>query len=78
MDLFYEPHRELLQALLEYEVSFIMIGGYVVNYYRYNRPTGDMDIWLEPTEKNKEKLLVLLKKYEFDQESIDYIRSLCG
>lgn len=31
MDLFYQPHREILQALLDFDVSFIMIGDYAVN-----------------------------------------------
>jgi len=76
MDIFFEPHRMLLRDLLEAGVSFIVIGGYAVNFHGYNRPTGDMDIWLEPTEQNKQKLLAMLQRHDFDEDSIAYISSL--
>jgi len=31
----------------------MLIGGYAVNYYGYNRNTDDMDVWLAPTNENK-------------------------
>ena len=31
----------------------MLIGGYAVNYYGYNRNTNDMDVWIEPTNENK-------------------------
>lgn len=62
--------------LIESNVEFILIGGFAVNYYGFNRPTGDMDIWLKPTIANKKKLLDALTKYGFDKESLDYVSSL--
>jgi hypothetical protein len=32
----------------------MLIGGYAVNYYGYNRNTQDMNVWFAPTNENKE------------------------
>lgn len=76
MDVFFEPHRILLQALLDFNVDFIVVGGYAVNLYGYNRPTGDMDLWLNPTVINKQKLLKMLHQNGFDNDSLAYIYSV--
>lgn len=76
MDIFFEPHRNLISTLIEEGVSFIVVGGYAVNFHGYNRPTGDMDIWLQPSEENKQRLIRMLKKHDFDDESIKYLSSL--
>ncbi len=31
----------------------MIIGGYAVNYYGFNRNTNDLDIWIAPTNENK-------------------------
>ena len=41
----------------------MLIGGYAVIYYGYERTTGDMDIWLEPSNENKDKLIDALKGF---------------
>jgi len=76
MDIFFEPHRLLMQALIDFDVEFLLVGGYAVNLYGYNRPTGDLDLWLNPTDENKRKLLYMLNQKEFSDESIAYISSL--
>ena len=76
MDIFYEPHRKMLRLLVEFNVDFILIGGFAVNYYGYNRPTGDMDIWLKPSIDNQQKLINALTNYGFNKESINYVLSL--
>jgi predicted nucleotidyltransferase len=76
MDVFFEPHRKMLRMLHEFNVDFILVGGFAVNYYGFNRPTGDMDIWLKPQNENKDKLLLALTAYGFNSESINYVQSL--
>lgn len=44
MNILIEEHRQLLLSLLNNNVSFILIGGYAVIYYGYERITGDIDI----------------------------------
>ena len=40
----------------QYDVKYITIGGFAVNFHGYNRSTGDMDILLEDTPENRYKL----------------------
>jgi len=75
MNILYGEHRLVLETLLQHRVDFMLIGGYAVNYYGYNRVTGDMDIWLKPGNENKELLLAALLKLGFDEEGIATIRS---
>ena len=39
----------LWQKLFDCNVRYITIGGYAVNYYGFNRSTGDIDILIEDT-----------------------------
>lgn len=57
MNIFFKDHQEILNALLQKGVSFILSGCYAVNYYGYNRATSDLDIWLKPDNDNKTLLL---------------------
>jgi sulfur carrier protein ThiS len=75
MNILFEEHRKLLEALLKKNVEFILIVGYAVNYYGYNRSTGDLDIWIKPDNDNKVKLLTALGNMGFDDEGIAVIRN---
>ena len=68
MNIFHDDHLEIIKELLENQVSFLLIGGYAVIFHGYNRTTGDMDLWLEPTNQNKEKnSLMLLRSWDLNQ-----------
>lgn len=76
MNFFIKSHIDLLYDLIEKRVDFIIIGGYSVIIYGYVRTTNDLDIWLNPDNKNKEKLINVLKKYIKDKDSIDKVNKL--
>lgn len=76
MIIFYPEHRRFLHVLIKHEVEFILIGGYAVNYHGYNRPTGDMDIWLKPDNNNKLKLIAALRSENFSDDGIKQVESL--
>ncbi|MBF7090295.1 nucleotidyltransferase [Flavobacterium sp. ALJ2] len=40
----------------EFNVRYIIIGGFAVNVYGYNRNTGDLDVYLEDTLENRQNL----------------------
>lgn len=65
MNLFIERHQELINTLLWHKVDFIVIGGYSVIFHGYARTTGDVDIWLKPSNDNKSKLLEVFKAMGF-------------
>jgi hypothetical protein len=75
MNIFYDAHKLVLQKLLDKQVNFILVGGYAVNYYGYNRVTGEMDVWLQPDNSNKKLLLIALPELGFDEEGITIIDS---
>ena len=49
--------KNVIFQMIEKNVSFLLIGGYAVNYYGYGRYTGDIDFWLKPDNENKLKLI---------------------
>ena len=75
MNIFIEEFRNVLKKLLEYKVDYMLIGGYAVNIYGYNRVTGDMDIWIKPDNNNKLLLLDSMAAMGFDEEGINAIKS---
>ena len=47
---------EVIHAMNEHKVRFMVFGGFAVNFYGFNRYTADLDIWVDPDEKNLSKL----------------------
>ncbi len=76
MNIFIESHQQLLKSLIKHQVNFLLIGGYAVIYYGYKRTTGDMDLWFEPSNENKSKLIPVLQEFGFDQDGINHISQL--
>ncbi len=54
---------DIIRALLDAEVRFIIVGAYAVNLYVDPRATGDLDIWVEPTPANAPKVIRALKQF---------------
>ena len=75
MNIFQNEHLEIIKVLNKHNVHFILIGGVAVNFYGFSRPTGDLDVWLEPTENNKAKLLKVLTELEIIAEDIEAIKT---
>lgn len=76
MNFTHPAHQEMLAALVSYDVEFLLIGGYAVNYHGYIRTTGDMDVWLRPNNENKKKLLDVFSKLNFDPVGLEMIEAL--
>ena len=76
MNIFIESHQHLLKCLLQHEVNFLLVGGYAVVYHGYKRTTGDMDLWLEPNNDNKVRLIKALKTFDFNVDDIEHIAQL--
>lgn len=61
-----QDFSEFLKLLSVHKVRYLLIGGYAVNYHGYVRATADMDIWVEPSEQNAERMVTVLKEFGFD------------
>ncbi len=57
MSIFSKYHIDFIKALHRHHVNFIIIGGQAAIYHGVRRGTGDLDILIEPTRNNGEKLL---------------------
>ncbi|HBX50719.1 MAG: hypothetical protein A2275_05360 [Bacteroidetes bacterium RIFOXYA12_FULL_35_11] len=68
--------KKMLLLLKKHDVDFLLIGGYAVIYYGYDRVTGDMDIWLDATKDNKIKLCKALNEFGINEESIKKVKKL--
>lgn len=55
-NIFNDDFRDFLNALNDNEVKYILVGGFSVILHGYPRTTGDMDIWVERTSENYERL----------------------
>ncbi|MBN8786025.1 MAG: hypothetical protein J0I84_02985 [Terrimonas sp.] len=56
MDIFDEVILNFWRALQNNAVRYIMVGGYATNLHGYQRFTGDIDIWIEDTPLNRQRL----------------------
>ena len=76
MNIFIDEHRQMLLTLIKYNVNFMLIGGYAVIHYGYERSTGDMDIWLQLGNENKNRLLAALAEFGIEDEHIRHLNEL--
>src|SRR6185437_2251924 len=57
------PHyKELLQLLNEFEVEYLIVGGFAVMKYGEPRYTKDLDVWVHNASQNSLRLVRALKK----------------
>lgn len=56
-NIFNEDFSDFLNALNQADVKYVLVGGYSVIFYGYNRVTGDLDLFLEPSEHNYQNLM---------------------
>ena len=56
-------YKELLQALNEYEVEYLIVGGYAVMKYTEPRYTKDLDVWVNNTMENSTRVFHALTKF---------------
>jgi predicted nucleotidyltransferase len=67
------PHyKELLQHLNDFQVEYLIVGGYAVMKYTEPRYTKDLDIWVRNSAENSDRVFQALKKFgaPLDQDGI--------
>lgn len=53
------------------DLEYMIIGGLAVNYHGFQRATGDIDIWYNPTSKNYLALITVIKEFGFETTEIE-------
>ncbi len=69
--------REFVELLIKHRVEYIIVGGYAVGIHGYPRYTGDLDIWLNPSKSNAEKILKAVAEFGFSSYDLkieDFIK----
>ena len=60
-----QDFKEFIALLNTNDVQYLVIGGYAVAYHGYPRYTKDLDLWINPSLINAEKVLAALKEFGF-------------
>lgn len=61
--------KEFLQLLHSFEIEYLVVGGYAVNYYGFARATADLDLWMASRPDNARRLTKALQAFGFDSAS---------
>lgn len=70
MDILNHEFLLFLKCAQQSGLRYLLIGGYAVNYYGYNRNTDDLDVWLAPTNENKEAFIKTLLGMNYTESEI--------
>jgi len=57
--------KEFIQSLNKNQVKFLIIGGYAVAFHGHPRYTKDLDVWIEMTAENADRLAQALEEFGF-------------
>jgi len=58
-----EDYKEMLQALSDEKVRFLLVGAYALAAHGYPRATMDIDLWVMPAPANAEAVLRALHRF---------------
>lgn len=59
----YPDFKELLSGLNEYDVRYLVVGAYAVSVHAQPRATKDLDIWVQPDQRNAQAVYAALVKF---------------
>lgn len=62
---------DLLSALLDADVRFLIVGAYAVGVHARPRATKDLDVWVEASPENSRKVLRALNAFGAPTDNLD-------
>lgn len=65
MDLYNEEFLRLIKSFEKHQVKYLIVGGFAVNKYGYNRTTGDVDFYLKDSINNRRNLINALDELQY-------------
>ena len=57
---------EFISLANKHNVRMIMVGGGAVNFHGYQRHSADVDFWIETTDENFKKSLIVFNEMEYE------------
>lgn len=61
--MFSKDFIDFIDLLNRHKVEYMVVGGYAVNAYGFNRFTGDLDIWIRISKENAKKMMKVVIDY---------------
>jgi hypothetical protein len=58
-----EDYKDMLRALSDEKVKFVLVGAYALAAHGYPRATMDIDIWVMPSSDNADAVLRALRRF---------------
>lgn len=63
--MFSQDFKEFIELLIKNKAEYLIVGGYAVGVHGHPRYTGDLDIWLNPSQQNAELILKSVNEFGF-------------
>ncbi|CAN5619745.1 nucleotidyl transferase AbiEii/AbiGii toxin family protein [soil metagenome] len=63
--MFSQDFREFIELLIKNKAEYLIVGGYAVGIHGHPRYTGDLDVWLNATPLNADRILLSLNDFGF-------------
>jgi len=71
MDVLHDEFLLFLNCAHKNNLRYLLIGGFAVNYYGYNRNTDDMDVWLAPNNQNRQAFINTLLCMNYSENEVN-------
>ena len=55
--------KDMLSALSDAKVEYLVVGAYALAAHGFPRATGDLDLWVRPTEENAHRVWTALAAF---------------
>lgn len=77
-NIFNSDFQDFIKALNNNQVEYVLLGGYAVLIYGHNRNTGDMDVWVNKTRENYERIVKAFEEFRmpvFDMTEQNFLNN---
>lgn len=66
----HQDFKEFIKLLNEDEVEYLVVGAFAMAFHGFPRFTGDIDFWINNSEKNAKKVFSTIKKFGFPVDKL--------
>jgi hypothetical protein len=78
MDIYDEEMIRFWKSMYDYNVEYLMVGGFAVNIHGYSRTTDDVDIWIKDEKINRQNLGKALNIFGYGELSWEEMQFVPG
>lgn len=69
--MFEQDFIDFIELLNIHKVEYIIVGAHALSYHGRPRHTGDLDIWINPTIENADKMIKVISDFGFGSLGLD-------